>query len=63
MGAKFPRVRYGQCALVEVFSVVKRKQSARAPGRSLTMQRLQALLLGLAYNLYRLKPHVRYRCV
>lgn len=28
--------------------------SARAPGRSTETQRLQALLLGLAYNLYRL---------
>ncbi len=30
--------------------------SARAPGRSLQMQRIQALVLGLAYNLYHLRP-------
>ena len=42
-------------ALVEtVFSTVKRKLSSRAPGRSLFLQLRQALLLGLAYNLYRL---------
>jgi len=56
MQAEFPRALYSQRALVEsVFSAVKRKLSARAPGRSLTTQRLQALLLGLAYNIYRLK--------
>jgi len=40
--------------------VVKRKLSSRAPGRSLAIQIRQALLLGLAYNLYRLRhpnPH------
>ncbi len=36
-------------------SAVKRKLSARAPGRSMPMQGRQALLLGLAYNLYRLR--------
>jgi hypothetical protein len=35
--------------------VVKRKLSARAPGRRLSSQIRQALLLGLAYNLYRLR--------
>jgi len=41
--------------LVEsVFSAAKRKLSARAPGRSLETQRLQALLLGVAYDVYRL---------
>jgi DDE family transposase/transposase-like protein DUF772 len=51
----FPRRQYARRALVEtVFSAVKRKLSARAPGRSLFMQLRQALLLGLAYNLYRL---------
>jgi IS5 family transposase len=51
----FPRRQYARRALVEtVFSTVKRKLSARAPGRSLFMQLRQALLLGLAYNLYRL---------
>ncbi len=48
---------YAERALAEtVFSVVKRKLSARAPGRATETRRLQALLLGLAYNLYRLKP-------
>ncbi len=57
MRAAFPRQLYRRRALVEsVFSAVKRKLSARAPGRSLQTQRVQALLLGLAYNLYRLKP-------
>lgn len=58
MQAQFPKELYGRRALIEtVFSVVKRKLSARAPGRSLETQRLQALLLGLAYNIYRLVPH------
>jgi hypothetical protein len=49
------RRQYAPRALVEtVFSTVKRKLSARAPGRSLFTQLRQALLLGLAYNLYRL---------
>jgi IS5 family transposase len=57
MRAAFPHQLYRRRALVEsVFSAVKRKLSARAPGRSLETQRVQALLLGLAYNLYRLKP-------
>lgn len=60
MRAAFPQTLYSQRALVEsVFSAVKRKLSARAPGRSLATQRLQALLLGLAYNIYRLKPRLR----
>jgi IS5 family transposase len=57
MRVAFPRQLYRRRALVEsVFSAVKRKLSARAPGRSLQTQRVQALLLGLAYNLYRLRP-------
>jgi hypothetical protein len=57
MRAEFPRKLYRRRALVEsVFSAVKRKLSTRAPGRSLETQRTQPLLLGLAYNLYRLKP-------
>jgi hypothetical protein len=49
----FPRRRYSQRAQVEsVFSAVKRKLSAKAPGRSIETQRTQALLLGLAYNIY-----------
>jgi hypothetical protein len=54
MGKRFPRAPYRQTSLVEsVFSAVKRKLSARAPGRSIRMQRKQALLLGLAYDIYR----------
>lgn len=50
---RFPRKRYSQRAQVEsVFSVVKRKLSAKAPGRSTETQRRQAMLLGVAYNLY-----------
>jgi DDE family transposase len=53
---KFPRKLYGPRAKIEtVFSVIKRKLSAKAPGRTLPMQVCQALLLGLAFNLYRLK--------
>ena len=52
----FPEKPYRQRAKVEtIFSVVKRKLSSRAPGRSLALQIRQALLLGLAYNLYRLR--------
>jgi len=55
MRQDFPRRQYARRALVEtLFSTVKRKLSARAPGRSLFMQLRQALLLGWAYNLYRL---------
>jgi hypothetical protein len=59
MRPAFPRQQYAQRALIEtVISAVKRKLSARAPGRSLFTQLRQALLLGLAYNLYRLwHPH------
>jgi Transposase DDE domain/Transposase domain (DUF772) len=56
MRRAFPQKLYRRRALIEtVFSSVKRKLSARAPGRSLRMQRRQALLLGLSFNLYRLK--------
>ena len=56
MRRRFPTQLYRQRALVEtVFSVVKRKLSARAPGRSPLTQRLQALVLGLAYDVYRLR--------
>jgi len=52
----FPRRLYRRRALIEsLFSSVKRKLSARAPGRSLRVQMRQALLLGLSFNLYRLK--------
>lgn len=53
---RFPRKLYRQRALIEsVFSAVKRKLSQKAPGRSLETQRLQALLLGVTFNLYRLR--------
>ena len=55
MKSSFPAKQYSQRNLIEtVFSVVKRKLSTRAPGRSLATQAIQALILGLAYNLYRL---------
>jgi DDE family transposase len=55
MRQEFPCHEYGQRSLIEsVISAVKRKWSARAPGRSLYMQCLQALLLGVAYDIYRL---------
>jgi hypothetical protein len=57
MRRRFPRKLYRQRALIEsVFSAVKRKLSMKAPGRTLETQRLQALLLGLTFNLYRLRP-------
>jgi hypothetical protein len=56
MRRAFPKRFYGRRALVEtLFSSVKRKISARAPGRSPRMQIRQALLLGLSFNLYRFK--------
>ncbi len=52
----FPSHLYAKRSLVEmVFSSVKRKLSDRAPGKSFVTQSMQALLLGLSYNLYRLK--------
>jgi hypothetical protein len=49
------RKTYRRCALNEsIFSSVKRKLSARAPGRALSMQIRQALLLGSACNIYKL---------
>ena len=57
MRAAFPTERYRQRVHAEtVFSAIKRKLSAKAPGRSLMSQRKQALLLGLAYNIYKLWP-------
>jgi transposase-like protein DUF772/DDE family transposase len=56
MRRAFPQRLYRRRALVEsVFSAAKRKLSARAPGRTLLTQVRQALVLGLAFNLYRLK--------
>ena len=55
MRRAFPQRTYRRRALIESwFSSVKRKLSARAPGRSLRTQMRQALLLGLSFNLYRL---------
>lgn len=51
----FPAERYRQRKLIETtFSTAKRKLSQRAPGRSVLTQSLQALLLGLSFNVYRL---------
>jgi hypothetical protein len=48
--------RYRQRTLVEsVFSAAKRKLSARAPGRLPVTQHHQVLLLGLAYDIYRVR--------
>jgi hypothetical protein len=59
MRRAFPQRLYRRRALIEsLCSLVKRKLSARAPGRTLRMQMRQALLLGLSFNLYRLK----HRC-
>jgi hypothetical protein len=56
MRRTFPRQIYRCQSLIEnLFSSVKRKLSARAPGRSLRTQKRQALLLGLSFNLYRLR--------
>src|SRR5271170_2791282 len=61
MFRRFPAKPYRQRVKIETtFSAVKRKLSSRAPGRSLSIQIRQALLLGLAFNLYRLRhPLVR----
>src|SRR5579859_1861339 len=61
MFRRFPAKPYRQRVKIEsTFSAVKRKLSSRAPGRSLSMQIRHALLLGLAFNLYRLRhPLVR----
>ena len=59
MRENFPTEQYGKRSLIEsVFSAVKRKLSCRAPGRTLHTQSRQALLLGLAFNLYRLRSPV-----
>lgn len=55
MRRNVPTHLYRRRSLIEsVISAVKRKLSARAPGRSLYTQGLQALLLGVADNIYRL---------
>lgn len=56
MRRRFPRKQYAKRAQVEtVFSAVKRKLSAEAPARSDETQQRQARLLGLAFNIYRLR--------
>ena len=56
MRANFPTARYRQRALVEsVFSAATRKLASRAPGRLPATQHLQVLLLGLAYDIYRVR--------
>jgi hypothetical protein len=55
MRENFPHQKYCRRSLIEsVFSAVKRKLSCRAAGRTIATQSRQALLLGLAFNLYRL---------
>jgi hypothetical protein len=50
-----PRREYAPRSLMEsVISAVPRKLSARAPGGLIHTQRLQALLLGVAYDIYHL---------
>ena len=52
----FPQKEYAQRAqIATIFSGMKRKLSSRAPGRRWPVQIRQALLLGLTYNLYRLR--------
>jgi hypothetical protein len=50
MRRSFPQQLYRRRALIETFFF-----SARASGPTLLMQKRQALLLGLSFNLYRLK--------
>jgi hypothetical protein len=55
MRYRFPAHIYSARSLVEtVFSVVKRKLSAKTPGRSERVRRLWALVLGVAYDIYRI---------
>lgn len=59
MQRNFPKKLYSRRGLVEtVFSVIKRKLSAKAPGRTLETQRIQAFLLGVAFNVYRVRPRL-----
>lgn len=56
MRADFPAALSRQRALIEaVFSATKRTRSARAAGRSADTQQTQALVLGVAFHLYRLR--------
>jgi len=55
MRRRFPHMLYRRRAIIEcVFSRIKRKLSSRASGRTLETQRVQAFVLGLAFNLYQL---------
>lgn len=59
MQRNFPKKLDSRRGLVEtVFSVIKRKLSAKAPGRTLETQRIQAFLLGVAFNVYRVRPRL-----
>src|SRR5260221_36990 len=60
----FPEKPYRQRAKIEtIFSAIKRKLSSRAPGRSLSIQIRQALLLGLGESRYRLRHPLTWRDV
>jgi hypothetical protein len=53
MREKFPTEQYGNRSLIaSVFSPLEREFSCRAPGRTIQTHSRQALLLGLAFNLY-----------
>ncbi len=54
----FPQRIYRRALIESLLVAAKRKLSARAPGRSLRMPVCRARLLGLSFNLYRLK-HLR----
>lgn len=54
--ASFPKAPYRQRTLVEsIFSAAKRNLSSRAPSRLPVTRHLQVLLLGVAYDIYRLR--------
>jgi hypothetical protein len=60
MRREFPPHLYRRQSLIErIISTVKRKLSARAPGRLLLTPCLQALLLSIADTLYRLQLRAR----
>jgi hypothetical protein len=55
MRQKFPaHLSRRRSLIASIISTVKRQLSARAPGRLLLAPCRQALLLGIAYNLYHL---------
>lgn len=60
MRKNFPIEQYGKRSPIEtVFSAVKSRHSCRALGRTIHTQSRQALLLGLAFNLSRLRLPAR----